>query len=123
HPNLKALVGIWSYNAPAIADVVEQKGVRAKYKVAAFDAEPDAVQWMEKGFIDAMVVQNPYEMGFQGVRLLKALVQDDQATIKQILPNKDKPDGDPYDTGLKVVVPDQGSPLKAEMFEKKTQFL
>jgi ribose transport system substrate-binding protein len=123
HPNLKALVGIWSYNAPAIADVVEQKGVRAKYKVAAFDAEPDAVQWMEKGFIDAMVVQNPYEMGFQGVRLLKALVQDDKATISQILPNKDKPDGDLYDTGLKVVVPDQGSPLKAEMFEKKTQFL
>ena len=28
-----------------------------------------------------------------------------------------------YDTGLKVVVPDEGSPLKAEMFDKKTEFL
>jgi ribose transport system substrate-binding protein len=40
-----------------------------------------------------------------------------------MLPNLGQPDGDIYDTGLKVVVPDEGSPLKAEMFEKKTQFL
>jgi ribose transport system substrate-binding protein len=124
HPNLKALVGIWSYNAPAIADVVEQKGVRAKYKVIAFDAEPDAIEWMTKGFIDAMIVQNPYEMGYQGVRLLKALHQDDKATIAQMLPDQGKkPEGDHYDTGLKVVVPDQGSSLKPDMFDKKTQYL
>ena len=59
----------------------------------------------------------------QGVRLLKALHEDDQKTIKEMLPNLGQPDGDIYDTGLKVVVPDEGSPLKAEMFESKTQFL
>jgi ribose transport system substrate-binding protein len=126
HPNLKVLVGIWSYNAPAIADVVEEKKARDKYKVIAFDAEPAAIEAMDKGLIDAMVVQNPYEMGYRGVVLLKALVQNDQDAVAKVVPDqgkKDKPDGDLYDTGIKVVVPDQGSPLKAEMFEKKTQFL
>jgi ribose transport system substrate-binding protein len=123
HPDLKVLVGIWSYNAPAIVDVVREKGVRKNMKVIAFDAEPIAVEEMGKGMIDAMVVQNPFEMGYQGVRLLKAMVEKDDKTIKEILPKRGKTDGDIYDTGLKVVVPDEGSPLKGDMFEKSTKFL
>jgi ribose transport system substrate-binding protein len=123
HPNVKALVGIWSYNAPAIVDVVKEKKARDRVKVVVFDAEPVAIEQMGEGMIDAMVVQNPYEMGYQGVRLMKALVEKDDKTVKEILPKKDKPDGDLYDTGLKVVVPDEGSPLKADLFEKTTQFL
>jgi ribose transport system substrate-binding protein len=123
HPDLKALVGIWSYNAPAIVDVVREKQARGKYKVIVFDAEPVAINEMRRGMIDVMVVQNPYEMGFQGVRLLKALYEKDEAAIKEMLPKHGKKDGDVYDTGLKVVVPDTGSPLSAEMFSKKTQFL
>jgi ribose transport system substrate-binding protein len=123
HKNLKVLVGIWSYNAPAIVDVVREKDVRERMKVVVFDAEPVAIEEMGKGMIDAMVVQNPYEMGYQGVRLLKAMVEKDDKTVKEILPKKGQDEGDLYDTGLKVVVPDEGSPLKADLFEKKTQFL
>jgi ribose transport system substrate-binding protein len=78
---------------------------------------------MSEGDIDAMVVQNPFEMGYQGVRLMKALVEDDQATIAEILPNHGQPDGDLYDTGLKVVAPDADTPLVAEMFGETTEFL
>jgi ribose transport system substrate-binding protein len=123
HPDLNTLVGIWSYNAPAIADVVKETGRRKDFAVVVFDAEPLAIQQIGEGLIDAMVVQNPYQMGYQGVRLMKALVQKDQATVKAMLPNQGKPEGDIIDTGLKVVVPDTGSPLKAELFDKKTEFL
>ena len=123
HPKLTTLVGIWSYNAPAIVDVVKEKQVRKNYQVVVFDAEPLAIQQMGDGYIDAMVVQNPYQMGYQGVRLLKALYEKDDSTVKEILPSDGKPEGDIYDTGIKVVVPDSGSPLKADMFDKKTQFL
>ncbi len=123
HPKVNTLVGIWSYNAPAIVDVVKEKNVRDKYTVVAFDAEPIAIEEMGKGMIDALVVQNPYEMGFQGIRLMKALVENDDKTIKDMLPTHGQKGGDVFDTGLKVVVPDEGSPLKADVFEKKTQFL
>jgi ribose transport system substrate-binding protein len=123
HPDLKVLVGIWSYNAPAIVDVVKEMNRRKDFTIVTFDAEPLAVKGMADAYIDAMVVQNPYQMGYQGVRLMKALIQDDQKTIHDMLPNVGKPDGDIYDTGLKVVVPDEGSPLKPEMFNKKTEFL
>lgn len=123
HPDLNVLVGIWSYNAPAIADVVRQLDRKRDYTVAVFDAEPLAIDAMDQGLIDVMVVQNPFEMGFQGVRLMKALVEKDDATIAELLPDHGKDGGDLYDTGLKVVVPDKKSPLEAGQFGPNTQFL
>ncbi len=123
HPEMNTLVGIWSYNAPAIVDIVREKENRKSYTIVVFDAEPLAIKQMAEGDIDALVVQNPYRMGYDAVKLMKALIQDDQKTVKEMLPNLGQPDGDIYDTGLKVVTPDDGSPLKAEMFDKKTEFL
>jgi ribose transport system substrate-binding protein len=120
---LKALVGIWSYNAPAIADVVKELGRRQDYTVVVFDAEPIAIQQIAAGSIDAMVVQNPYQMGYQGVRLMKALYEKDQKTVQEMLPHNGQPEGDLYDTGLKIVVPNSQSPLKRELFGAKTEFL
>jgi ribose transport system substrate-binding protein len=122
HADLVALVGIWSYNAPAIADVVEEKKNRDKFTIVIFDAEPIAIQRLGEGFIDAMVVQNPYRMGYDSVRLLKALVTKDDKVVKEMFPNEGKPDGDIYDTGLKVVVPED-SILTPGQFGKTTEFL
>ena len=117
HKDLAALVGIWAYNAPAIADVVTEAGARNRYVVATFDAAPLAIGQMERGNIDVMVVQNPFEMGVRTVRLLKALVEDDQAVVREMYPRAGKPDGDIHTTGLRVVVPDGSSPVKADLFD------
>jgi ribose transport system substrate-binding protein len=122
HPDLAALVGIWSYNAPAIADVVKEKNAAGKFVVVCFDAEPLAVQYMGEGRIDAMVVQNPYMMGYQSMRLLKAMIAKDESVIKEMFPGQG-PDADIFDTGLKVVAPDSSATLKAEQFDKSVQFV
>ena len=122
HPDLNTLVGIWSYNGPAIVDILHEPGhKREDFTVLTFDAEALAISEMDKGDIDVMLVQNPYKMGYEGVRLMKALVEDDQATVKKMFPKYGQPDGDLYNTGLKVVVP-ENSPLKADSFEKTTEF-
>ncbi|MBI3839387.1 MAG: substrate-binding domain-containing protein [Planctomycetia bacterium] len=130
NPDLDMLVGIWAYNAHAIVDVVKQRGVRDKTNIVVFDASPKAIGHMTEGNIDAMVVQNPYDMGYWGTRLMKALVQNDQATIHDMLPAYDPRmhaftdrEGDLLVTGLRVVYPDAGSPLKKEVFAPTTEFL
>lgn len=125
NPAPNALIGIWSYNAPAIVDVVTELDQRKDYLIVVFDAEPGAIAAMSEGKVDAMIVQNPYQMGYQGVRMLKAMVQNDEKTLKEMLPNQGKPEGDIFDTGLKVVFPDTGSPLEKsrDKFEKTTEFL
>ena len=109
HPEMNILAGIWSYNAPAIADVVKESGRRKDYTVVTFDAEPNAIRAMQEGLIDVMVLQNPYEMGYQGVVLLNALIQGDQATVESKLKRTDN-----YDTGLKVVVPNDSSLIQSQ---------
>jgi ribose transport system substrate-binding protein len=127
HQDLAALVGIWSYNAPAIVDVVGEKGLRentsSPMTVVTFDAEPLAVESMTAGKIDAMVVQDPFDMGYMAVKVLNALHLQDTETLNALFPNRSEPGGDIYNTALRVVVPDQGSPLTEEMFDANTEFM
>jgi ribose transport system substrate-binding protein len=124
NPDLRTLVGIWSYNAPAIVDVVrERKLDKSQYTVVCFDAEPLAIQAMAGNQIDALVVQNPYRMGYDGVRLLHALVAKDQESIASMYPRHGQPDGDLLDTGLKVVVPNDQSPAKSADYGPNVEVL
>jgi len=113
HPDLVALVGIWAYNAPAIAEVTQERGVRDRLTVVTFDAQAAALNHMADGKIDAMVVQNPFEMGVQTVRLLKAMIGSDEATVNEMFPRRAEPDGDIYTTGLRLIVPNAESPLNS----------
>ena len=92
-PDLKMLVGIWSYNAPAIVDVVKEVGNRQQVTIVAFDAEKLAIEQMGDGMIDAMVVQNPFEIGYQTARLLKAMVHKTSGTLKEMFPQAGRPGG------------------------------
>ncbi|HEU5115272.1 MAG TPA: substrate-binding domain-containing protein, partial [Isosphaeraceae bacterium] len=105
--DLDLMLGLWSYNAPAIAEeVAKSPDIRKKTTVVTFDLDQAAVGHLEDGNIDVSVCQNPYEMGFQGVRLLKAMLEKDEKIIKEILP-----DGKTRDTGVRVIVPNADSPV------------
>ncbi len=124
--SLSVLVGIWSYNAPAIVDVVKEKNMRDKFTIVTFDAEPIAIEQMSEGMIDAMVVQNPFGMGYDSVRYVYSKLRGDAATIAEMFPNMKDSGGNIRDTGLKIVAPDEGSPLTPEMFKEfgpSVQFL
>lgn len=123
HPDIKTLVGIWSYNAPAIVDVVREAGTRKEITIVVTDAEPIAIQEMEGGMIDAMVVQNPYAMGYDSTRLVKALLTKDEATVKEMFPKRGEPGGDIRETGLKVVVPDDSTAITKDLLAPTTELL
>lgn len=117
------LVGIWAYNTPQIINVVKDRGIREKTKIICFDAAQDSISGMAQGNVDVMVVQNPYQMGFDGVKLMHALVTDDSALVTEMFPAYAKEGtGDIYRTELRVVVPDEGSTLTKELFDETTVF-
>lgn len=111
YPNLGVLLGLWSYNAPRIAEEVGNSAeLRKKVSVVTFDLDEQTVEHIEKGRIDVSVCQNPYEMGYQGVRLLKAYLADDKATVEEMLPKG----ATAIDTGVRVIVPSKESPVKGD---------
>ena len=122
HPQLDTLVGIWAYNAPAAVQIADQLGKTSDVIICSFDAAEKSIAAMEEGKVDVMVVQNPFNMGYEGVHLLLALAEGDEERLQEMYPRLGEDDGDLRRTGLKVVVP-EGSPLKAEMFDEGTEFL
>jgi ribose transport system substrate-binding protein len=132
-PELDVLVGIWAYNAHAIVKLVTERSRRDSTTIVVFDARKIALDHMEAGNIDAMVVQNPYQMGYLSVKLLKAMLDDDHAAIAEILPGYDaqkkdfsEPEGDIFHTDLRLIVPDDSSPIWAHRedgtFDPNLQF-
>jgi ribose transport system substrate-binding protein len=111
HPDASVFLGIWSYNAHYIAEELGKFPERRKTStVVTFDLEELAVQDVADGRIDATVCQNPYEMGYRGVRLLKAFIDDDKKVLGEMLPNGT----DTIDTGVRIVVPKRDSPVKGD---------
>jgi ribose transport system substrate-binding protein len=111
YPELGVLLGLWSYNAPRIAEeVAKSPEVRKRVTIITFDLDEQAVDHLENGRIDASVCQNPYDIGYLGVKLLKAYVAGDDATIKAMLPNG----ATEIETGVRVIVPGKDSPVKGD---------
>jgi ribose transport system substrate-binding protein len=104
--DLDALVGLYSYNATQLGEeMANSPQVRERLTVVTFDLDEAARPHLAAGNIDVSICQNPYEMGRLGVQLLKALVEGDEETVAEILP-----DGESRDTGVRVVVPEVDSP-------------
>jgi len=124
HPETDMLVGIWAYNTPQQIAVVKERKLREKTKIMCFDAAPASIVGMKEGNLDAMVVQNPYQMGYLGVQLMKALVEDDKEFVQKLYPEYSQTGtGDLYRTELRVVVPNAESPVKKEAFEADTVYM
>src|SRR5215831_6007472 len=117
HPDAKMFVGIWSYNAPAIADEVSAAGKRASLKLVTFDAEPNTLLALKSGSIDVTAVQNPYQMGYLGVKVLQAMLRGDQATVKSVLGDKGI-----HDTGVRLVIPDNLQGVESQYLIRFTDF-
>lgn len=91
-PDVAALVGIWSYNGPAILSAVEGAGKTGKVKILCFDEEKDTLRGVKSGAITATIVQQPWEFGYQAVKNMAAYIRGDKSVVptggKVIIPTK-----------------------------------
>jgi len=74
HPDVAALVGLWSYNAPACLEAVRAADLIGKVKIVAFDEAPKTLEAIDKGEIYGTVAQNPYKFGYDSMKLMRDLV-------------------------------------------------
>ncbi|MBS1709768.1 MAG: sugar-binding protein [Armatimonadetes bacterium] len=73
YPDIAGLVGIWSYNGPAILNAVKEANMVGKVKIVCFDEEDDTLAGVKDGSIEATIVQQPFEFGYQSVKVMAAL--------------------------------------------------
>lgn len=83
YPEIDGLVGLWAYNGPAILSALKDAGRESTIAVIAFDEEEDTLLGIEGGDIHGTVVQQPFEFGYQSVRLLAALARNDRSVLPE----------------------------------------
>lgn len=105
-PDLAALVGLYSYNGPIIADAVKAADKAEKVKIVCFDEEDATLQAISDGLVSATIVQKPFEFGYQSVRILAALAKGEDPQI---------PENKIVDTGVRVINKDNVDDFKKEM--------
>ena len=81
YPQVGCMVGLFAYNPPLILEALSQAKRLNTVKVVGFDEEDVTLQAIVDGTVHGTVVQNPYEYGYQSVKVLKALFEGDDSMI------------------------------------------
>ncbi len=81
YSDVAALVGLWSYNGPAILNAVKDANKVGQVKIICFDEEDETLAGVKDGAIFATVVQQPYEFGYQSVKIMAEILGGDKSKI------------------------------------------
>ncbi len=81
NPDIAGMVGLWSYNGPAILAAVREANKTDKVKIIAFDEEDETLNGIKNGAIYATVVQQPFEFGFRSMELMSKILNGDKSGV------------------------------------------
>ncbi|PZQ95829.1 MAG: ABC transporter substrate-binding protein [Cereibacter sphaeroides] len=107
-PEITCMVGFYSYNPPKIYEALQASGKLGAITVVAFDEDPVTLGAVREGSFFSTVVQDPYQWGYQGMKLMAAYLEGDKSGIPAdgliIVPTKviDKANVDAFEAELKA---------------------
>jgi ribose transport system substrate-binding protein len=83
NPDLAGMVGLWSYNGPAILAAVKRAKKTGQIKIVCFDEEEDTLAGVKEGAIFATVIQSPFEIGYQSIHVMAKLLAGDKSGVPE----------------------------------------
>lgn len=70
HPDLNGLFASNESSTVGAVRAIRQRNAAGKVTLVGFDATPDLVSNVKDGSIDSLVLQNPFKMGYEGVKTI-----------------------------------------------------
>ncbi len=83
HPDIGCMVGLFVYNSPIILESLSRANKLSQVKVAAFDEAEETLAAIAAGHCHGTIVQNPFEYGYQSIKLLKKIADGDTSSIPE----------------------------------------
>jgi len=81
YPDVACLVGLWSYNGPAILNAVRSASKNGKVKIVCFDDEDETLAGIAAGDIYGAVAQQPFEFGKQAIIRMDHYLRGDKSAF------------------------------------------
>lgn len=96
HPEVNAFFGTSALDGIGIAQVVQEYNKQDRIYIIGFDTLPDTINYIRKGVIKATVAQQPYEMGYDAVKMMVSRMEGKKLspvihTKTEIIRNGDLP--------------------------------
>jgi ribose transport system substrate-binding protein len=113
HHDLAMVVGLYNYNGPAIAAALEGLGKTGKIQAAVFDEDDGTLDGIEKGIIQATVVQKPFMFGYLASKWMNELATKGEAAKATLPANRT------IDTGVDIIDKASVADFKAKLAEMK----
>ncbi|HEY8498113.1 MAG TPA: sugar-binding protein, partial [Limnochordales bacterium] len=105
NPNLKGIFAVYAASTTGAAEAVRSTGTKDRIVVVGFDTLDSHLQALQDGYLDAVVGQKQYFMGYNSVVLLYLMAKTGRTNVLSLLPRT--PEGDVFvDTGVDVVTRD-----------------
>jgi len=70
HPDLNGIFASNESSSVGGVQAIKQKGLVGKVVLVGFDSSPNLIDDLKSGALDSLVLQNPYKMGYEGVKTL-----------------------------------------------------
>lgn len=80
-PELAGMVGLFAYNPPLILEAVRQADRVGEIVIVGFDEDDQTLQAIRDEEIYGTVVQDPYNYGYESVRVLAGLAAGDHSVL------------------------------------------
>ncbi len=81
HPEINVLVGFNEWTTLGVGNAISQLGLSGKVKGIGFDTNVLCVEMVENGTINALIAQNPFSIGYLGVKAANELVSGNPASF------------------------------------------
>lgn len=81
NPEITCMVGFYSYNPPKIYEALQAAGKLGAITVVAFDEDPVTLGAVKEGSFAATIVQQPFEWGYQGMKLMAKYLEGDKSGV------------------------------------------
>lgn len=110
NPDITCMVGFYSYNSPKIYEALQAAGKLGQITVVAFDEDPVTLGAVKEGSFVSTIVQQPFEWGYQGMKLMASYLKGDKSAIPDdkliIIPTKvvNKENVDAFQSDLKAKI-------------------
>lgn len=70
HPDLNGMFASNESSTVGAVQAIKQKGLSGKVVLGGFDSSPNLIDDLKAGAIDSLVLQNPFRMGYEGVKAI-----------------------------------------------------
>jgi ribose transport system substrate-binding protein len=84
HPDLAGVFAASEPNVNGAARALDAKKLGGKVKLVGFDASKSELEYLKSGVVQALVVQDPFKMGYEGVKALVGIARGTGAPEKRV---------------------------------------